>query len=79
MIKIISIKPNKTKGYDVELQNGNYPIKNVWAPKQEYLDAWLEQCNQIDEFPQYYKNRSWYEKTQELKKQLYKQQSLFPE
>jgi hypothetical protein len=79
MIKILSIKPNKIKGYDVELQKDNDPIKNVWASKQEYLDAWLEQTDQINEFPQYYHNRSWYEKTQELKKQLYKQQSLFPE
>jgi hypothetical protein len=79
MIKILSIKPNKTKGYEVELQKDNDPIKNVWAPKQEYLDAWLEQTDQINEFPQYYHNRSWYEKTQELKKQLYKQTTLFPE
>jgi hypothetical protein len=79
MIKILSIKPNKIKGYDVELQKDNDPIKTVWASKQEYIDAWLEQTDQINEFPQYYKNRSWYEKTQELKKQLYKQQSLFPE
>jgi hypothetical protein len=79
MIKILSIKPNKTKGYDVELQRNKENLKTIWCHTQELLDAWLEQTEQINEFPQYYHNRSWYEKTQELKKQLYKQQSLFPE
>ena len=79
MIKILSIRPNKTKGYDVEIQKDNDPIKTVWCNKQSNLDSWLEQCNQINEFSQYYQNKSWYEKTQELKKQIYKQQSFFPE
>jgi hypothetical protein len=79
MIKILSIKPHFKKGYEVELQKDNEIPKSVWCPNQKLMDAWLEQTEQINEFSHYYENRSWYERTQELKKQLYKQQTLFPE